>query len=136
MLYRQLLAKIVVIGYGKAYECGYGAQVESALLGIVGIAQLERREVYGAQRGKSLAKPHDALAIAAQHHFVARCEIVADKWDTASSMTQSPVERCNQNFHALTMTSMPLARSGAAIASISALGTLDNVCSGVARSMT
>ena len=136
MLYRQLLTQVVVVGYRKTNEGGYGAQVESALLRVLRITQFQGWQIYRTQLRKSLPQQHQTLSITSQYHLVPLSYILANQWNTSGGMTQSPVEWCDQYFHAETITSMPFSRKGAAIASISAAGTLDNVCRGVARSMT
>ena len=76
------------------------------------------------------------LSITAQHHLIALLQMLANKRNTTGSVPETPIEWCNKDFHAETITSIPFSRIGAAISFILSRGILDRVLSGVARSMT
>ena len=86
------------------------------------------RKLGKVQCSKAILLPsYETITIAGKHHLMTRRKILTDKRNRTGSMTQSPIEWCNQNFHALTITLIPFLRNGAAIASISGAGILDKV---------
>ena len=83
-----------------------------------------------------LAEKQEAIPIASKDDLMALLDILLDEWDATRGMSQSPVEWCNQDFHTLMMTSMPLSCRGLAMLYISWAGIFSRVLSGVSRSMT